>query len=103
MHVGFEQPLHNEVIGLHEGHYFISTPGIYRTGLPVVIQHRIDDGAGPALRFDDDIAVGVRFRVEERGHDESHGGSGWHFSLLILYCSFSRIFHHKMAKMRSIR
>ncbi|MNF77153.1 hypothetical protein D3C84_592910 [compost metagenome] len=56
--VGFQQPLHLQAMFTHEGDDPVGLHGGGPPGSGVVVEHRVDDRALPAIGFVDHVAVG---------------------------------------------
>ena len=79
--VGFQNPGHGELLAFDEGNYLVGAGVAGAAGLGVVVQHRVDDGAGRA-----------RLLVHHVGHspgggvknsvNQGVGGGGRHGKLL---------------------
>ena len=74
MGVGFQQPLHLQLVFADEGDDPVGLVGAGASGGGVVIEHRVDNRALPAVGFVDDVAVGGRGGVEEGFNQGGHGG-----------------------------
>jgi len=71
--VGFQQPLHLQLMRTDEGNDFVGLRGAGTTGSAVVIEYRIDDCTLPAIGFIDHVAVGRGGGVEESFNLRGHG------------------------------
>ena len=76
VHVGLQQPFHLQVVLANVGDQAFGAGMAGAPGGRVVVEHRVDDGAGAAGRVAHHVAVGGGGRVEE-GSDVGfqHGGS----------------------------
>ncbi|MNT64923.1 hypothetical protein D3C72_2028630 [compost metagenome] len=78
--VGFQQPLHLQVMGSDKGDDFVSLGGRGTPGRTVVVEHRVDNRTLPAIGLVDHVAVGRGGGVEESFNQCGHGHEpvqGW--------------------------
>ena len=74
MGVGFQQPLHLQLMFANESDDLVGLDGGGSPGGGVVVEHRVDDRAVPAIVLVDHVAVGRRGRVEKSFNQGGHGG-----------------------------
>lgn len=74
MGMGFQQPLHLQLVLANEGDDPVGLDGRSAPGGGVVIEHRVDNRAVPAIVLVDYVAVGLGCGVEEGFNQGGHGG-----------------------------
>ena len=72
MHVGFQNPLHDVAVGLDELEDLIGQDRGYVAAVDLIVEDRVNDGAGAAARIGQHIAVRAGVDIEERMDDQIH-------------------------------
>ncbi|MOA12421.1 hypothetical protein D3C78_1324100 [compost metagenome] len=73
VHVGFQDPLHAEVVLAHVGNQLVGAVVRGASGGGIVVQHRVDQRALAAVRIAHHVAVGEGRGIEEGFNMGVHG------------------------------
>ncbi len=78
VHMGFQQPVHGQVLGAHEVHQLLRAGVAGVPGGGVIVEHRIHQRAASTLRVDNHIADGIGDRIEKTLYLRDAGGGRGH-------------------------